>query len=249
MTEVAQLVATLKRQLKAQALTYSDVAGVLGLSEASVKRLFSSGRFTVERVAQVSQLLGFTLAELLQESAASAPRLQTLTQAQEAQLVSDQKLLLVAVCAFNQWSVPDMVATYRMTKAECLKRLLVLDHMGILQLLPGDRIRLLVARNFDWLPNGPIGQFFLKQGIGDFLNSRFEDADESIDFAHAMLTAAAHAEMQTEVRRLRSKLNALHQESTAAPMARKQGVGMLVAMRNWEPKGFKELRRTDTDHR
>jgi len=246
MPEVTRLIATLKRQLKAQTLTYGDVARALRLSEASVKRLFSSGRFTIERLVQVSQLAGFTLAELAQESAASVPKLKTLTQVQEAQLVSDQKLLVIAVCAFNHWSLADIVATYRITKTECLKRLLVLDRMGILALLPGDRIRLLAARNFDWLPNGPIRQFFLKQGMGDFLSSRFGEPDESIDFAHGMLTASAHAEMQLEVRRFRTRLSELHEESAAASMPQKRGVGMLVALRQWEPKWFKELRRPET---
>jgi transcriptional regulator with XRE-family HTH domain len=243
MTEIAQLVATLKRQLKAQGMTYRDVARALDLSEASVKRLFAGGRFTVERVAQIARLLGFTLAELLQEAAASAPRLQTLTRAQEAQLVSDPKLLLVAVSAFNHWTLADMVATYRISKADCIKRLLVLDRMGILQLLPGDRIRLLAASNFDWLPDGPIRQYFLKQAMGEFLDSRFDQPDESIDFAHGMLTQAAHAEMQAEVARLRARLHTLHEESAAAPRHAKRGIGMLVAMRNWEPRSFAELRR------
>jgi transcriptional regulator with XRE-family HTH domain len=65
MTEIAQLITTIKRELKAQGLTYQDVARGLSLSEASVKRLFSSERLTVERLAQISQFLGFTLAELL----------------------------------------------------------------------------------------------------------------------------------------------------------------------------------------
>jgi len=245
MTEVTRLIATLKRQLKARALTYGDVARALRLSEASVKRLFSSERFTVDRLVQISQLVGFTLAELAQESAASVPTLKTLTQAQEKQLVSDPKLLVVAVCAFNHWSLADIIATYRITKAECLKRLLILDRMGILTVLPGDRIRLLAARNFVWLPNGPIRQFFLKQGMSDFLSSRFGETDESIDFAHGMLTASAHAEMQLESRRLRMRLSELHEESAAASLPQKRGVGMLVAIRHWEPKWFKDLRRSE----
>jgi len=152
--------ATIKRELKAQGLTYRDVARALALSEPSVKRLFSSERFTVERLVQISQFVGFTLTELLQEASSSVPQLSTLTEHQETQLVSNSKLLLVAVCAFNHWSVADIVAAYQMSKAECLKRLLVLDRMGVIALLPGDRIRLRIARDFDWLPNGPIRQFF-----------------------------------------------------------------------------------------
>lgn len=42
-----------------------------------------------------------------------------------------------------------MVDTYQLTRADRLKRLLVLDRMGLIALLPGDRIRLKVARDFD----------------------------------------------------------------------------------------------------
>ena len=66
--EIAHVIDTVKRQLKAQGKTYQDVARHLKLSEASVKRLFSSERFTVERLAEISGFLGFTLAELLPES-------------------------------------------------------------------------------------------------------------------------------------------------------------------------------------
>ena len=82
--EIAHLIATVKRQLKAQGRSYQDVARFLELSEASVKRLFSSERFTVDRLAKISELLGFTLAELLQTAASSVPELDTLTNAQEA---------------------------------------------------------------------------------------------------------------------------------------------------------------------
>jgi hypothetical protein len=82
-----------------------------------VKRLFSSERLTVDRLSRISALLGFTMAELLQEAADSVIPLRTLTAAQEAQLVANDKLLLVAVCAFNHWSLDEIVAAYRLREA------------------------------------------------------------------------------------------------------------------------------------
>src|ERR1700683_4605620 len=117
-TEIVQLVATIKRQLKAQGLTYRDVGRALKLSEASVKRVFASERFTVTRLAQVSQLLGFTLAELLRESTSSLPPLDILTREQETQLVADDSLLLVAVCSLNHWTLTDITNIYALTKTE-----------------------------------------------------------------------------------------------------------------------------------
>ena len=243
MSEQAQLVATIKRQLKSQGFTYRDAAERLKLSEPSVKRLFSSERLTVERLSQISAMLGYTMAELLQESAGAAARLRTLSEPQEAELVADMKLLLVAVCAFNHWLPDDIVAAYRLTQPECLKRLLTLDRMGVIELLPGDRIRLRVARDFDWLPEGPIRRFFVGQGLSDFLDSRFNQPGQTLDFAHGMLTVSAQAEFVVELRRLRARLAALHTESAAAPLNQRSGTGVLLAMREWEPQAFSAMRR------
>jgi transcriptional regulator with XRE-family HTH domain len=243
MTEVAQLLATLKRQLKQQGKTYRDVAAALGLSEPSVKRLFTSGTFSLDRLVEVCNLLGFTLAELAQEAIAAQSRLRTLTIAQEKELVSDPLLLLVTVCALNHWTLGDMLAAYRLSEAECLQRLLRLDRLHLISLLPGNRIRLNVSRDFDWLVDGPIRQFFRDQGLADFLDSRFASAAESLTFSNGMLTDAAIDKMHAELKQLRRTFAQLHEESLASPLAKRRGSGLLLAMREWEPASFTRLRR------
>jgi len=243
MTEATQLIATIKKLLKSQGMTYRDVARALKLSEPSVKRLFASGRFTVERLVQLSNLLGYTLAELSKEAQAGQPSLRTLTEKQEREVVSDAKLLVVAVCALNQWTLDEIVATYKVAKAEGIKHLLCLDQLRIIDLLPGNRIRINVARDFDWLPSGPIRQYFLSKGLGDFLKSNFAAEDETMVFANGMYTDQALAQIQDELRRLRKKFAELHEESLAAPLSKRSGTGLLLAMRAWEPADFAKLRR------
>jgi hypothetical protein len=242
-SEIVQLIATIKRHLKAQGSTYRDVARHLKMSEASIKRTFANESFTLARLAQVSQFLGLTLAELLQMAAISVPALDTLSPDQETQLVSDDKLILVAVCALNHWSLADILSFYDVTKIEAIRRLRVLDRMGLIELLPGDRIRRRAKRDFDWIQDGPIRRYFAEQGLTDFIAGPF-DADESLDFAHGMLTPAAQAELKLELRRLRAKLSSLHEQSIPADIAEKRGVGLLLAMRRWEPTAFARLRRT-----
>src|SRR5512145_1595277 len=127
MSEADQLIAALKKQLKSQGMTYRDVARALKLSEPSVKRLFASGRFTVERLVQISNLLGYTLAELSKEAQAGQARLSSLTEKQEREVVSDSKLLMVAVCTLNHWTMDEIVAYYALSAPECIKYLLQLD--------------------------------------------------------------------------------------------------------------------------
>jgi len=244
MTETERLVATLKRLLKARGLTYRAVATALGLSEPSVKRMFSRGAFTLERLAQVAALLGLTLAEIADEATRSAPRMRTLTEAQEAELVAEPRRLLVAACVLNGWTPQEITATYALTQAECVKHLLHLDRLGFLALLPGDRVRLNVARDFEWLPRGPIQRFFRRQEKDDFLAADFAGEGESLELLFGMLTDAARARLRGHVQKLREALSELHRESTAAPFAERRGICLLVAHRNWEPRSFAALRRT-----
>lgn len=149
----------------------------------------------------------------------------------------------------NHWNVDDIVAAYRLTRAECLKRLLVLDRMGLIALLPGDRIRLKVARDFDWLPDGPIRRHFIVRNLTDYVDSRFDAEGEQLAFAFGMLGSAARAELQGELRRLAKQMNDLHQSSAVLPLAEKQGAAMLLSIRDWEPKAFAALRRRATEMR
>lgn len=243
MNEIDSLVATLKRHLKAQGLTYRNLADKLGLSEPSVKRMFASRRLTVHRLADIARLLGFTLAELTHEAAIGEGRLHMLTEAQERELVSDEKLLLVSVCVLNHWSVAEITRVYSLSEAEAIGRLARLDRLRLIHLLPGNRIRLNVARDFDWMPHGPIRGYFLQKGMPDFLGSPFSGGDEMLAFSHGMLTDGAIAKVQAEMRKLRQRFAELHEESLSAPLAKRHGIGLLLAMREWELAAFTAYRR------
>lgn len=243
MSELAQIFAVLRQRLKVKGMTYRDLAAALKISEPSVKRLFSRRRLPVDRLIEIAGVLGFTLAELTHEASHTAQRLHTLTEAQEGELVADEKLLLVAVCVLNQWTVPEICATYALSEAECILRLTQLGRLQLIRLLPGNRVRLNVTRDFDWLPDGPISRYFREQGLGDFLQGAFAGDQELLLFSHGMLSEAAIGQMQAEMRKLKLRFGELHEASLAAPLPKRRGCGMILALREWEPAGFVARRR------
>ncbi len=243
MTESQRLVDALKRLLKRQGYTYRGVGKAIGVSEQSVKRMFSKGTFTLDRLVQLASLLGMSLAEITEQAGHATPSIRTLTEAQEKELTAEPALLLIAACVLNGWTPAEIIATYRFTKAECLKRLLKLDRLGLITLLPGDRVRLNVARDFDWLPKGPIERFFRKQETDDFLASDFGGKEENLFFVYGMLTPSARTRLQAQLARLRAEFAELHRESMAAPFEHRGGACLLVAQREWEPRSFAALRR------
>ncbi|WP_255990108.1 helix-turn-helix domain-containing protein [Chitinolyticbacter albus] len=243
MDETQRLLVALKRQLKAAGLTYRQVAAASSLSEPSIKRLLNGGGITLERLCQLATLAGLTLAELVEEAERGEADLHRLTIEQEASLVADDRLMLVAVCALNHWSLAEITARYALSELEALQLLLQLDRMGLIALLPGNRIRLTVARDFDWLPDGPIRRYFREHGQPDFLAHDFAGEEASLQFTHAMLSPAALAQLQRQLKRLRQDLAELHRDSLTVPLAERRGVGLLLALREWEPAAFSRLRR------
>ncbi|SRR6266567_2318894 len=243
MSEVRQLLTTVKRELKARGLTYRDVAHALQVSEPSVKRLFAGGRITLDRLTRLGAMLDMTLTELCQEASAQEPRIRELTIAQEAELVSDPKLLLVAACALNHWNIVDIIVAYEITELDCVRRLLRLDRLRLIDLLPENRVRLNVARDFAWLPDGPIRRFFREQWESDFLAGTFDGSAETLVFLHGMLTPTASVKLQALLRRLRQDFTELHDESLASPLSQRHGTGLLFAVREWEPRSFAAMRR------
>jgi transcriptional regulator with XRE-family HTH domain len=71
---VSPLVEALKKTLRARGVTYRQLAGKLGLSEPTIKRMFSRGTFTLARIEQMLRALDLDLYEVARMSRAGVAR-------------------------------------------------------------------------------------------------------------------------------------------------------------------------------
>ncbi len=244
MSQTVTLVETLKKQLKARGLTYKDVAEALELSEASVKRLFSEYNFTLTRLETIAQLAGMQLSELVAVMSGDMPQLKQLTKEQEQQIADDLPLLMVAVSVINGFTFQNLLQQYQFSDAECIRYLAALDRLRIIELQPGNRIRLLVSPNFRWLSNGPIQRFFLEKVQQDFFDSGFDKSTESLVVLNGVLSNASNAELQKKMQRLARDFNELLREDASLSLDERKGTTMVLALRQWQFKPFKQLKKT-----
>ncbi|MGO1002103.1 helix-turn-helix domain-containing protein [Lysobacter sp. CA196] len=89
-----ELIDGLKRFLRAQDLTYRDLAVRLKLSEAAVKRMFSRRAMSLQRLEQICDVLDIGLVELSAEAGRGCAPMDMLSEEQEQALVDDPALLL-----------------------------------------------------------------------------------------------------------------------------------------------------------
>ena len=243
MAQTNELIKTLKKALKAQGKTYADVATHLELTEASVKRLFSRGGFSLERLDQICHLLQMEISDLVRLMNEQQQKLQQLTAEQEKELTEDVTLLLVTVCVLNKWTMDDIVNFYDIEAGECFRKLAQLDRLKIIDLLPGNRIKLRVAPNFGWLENGPI-QLFFQEKIGqEFFSTRFGRNDERLIVLNGMLSRESNAEFQRKLKRLAWEFDLLNNDDASLPLEQRNGVTVVMAMRHWQYGLFRPLRK------
>jgi DNA-binding Xre family transcriptional regulator len=232
----------LKMHLKARGLTYVDVARALKISEATVKRMFSTRNCTLNRLNAICELLQVDLAELARGMPRENRLTSRLTPAQEEHLMSDPALMLVAVSALNQMRVDEIVATYNLDEAQCVALLLRLEKLGILELHGANRIRLRISRTFSWIPDGPIMRYVRSQ-TGDFFDHGFDAAGELMRMISVRISAEAQVALLRQLEQIAREYSEQHNADTALPLEKRQPVSVLLAVRSWEPALFKGFRR------
>jgi hypothetical protein len=237
------LIDTLKRSLKGRAITYAVLGKGLGLSEASVKRMFSRRDFTLHRMEEICRIAGLDFGELAREATAEAAGITHLTVEQEDEIVSDPKLMLIALCAVGNWTLEQIVDSYDIPRVECIRCLARLDRCRIIELAPDNRIRPLINRTFSWLPDGPIQRYFRARVESEYLSSKFDRPGELFLFVSGMLSRRSTAEVTARMRRVADDFADLHATDRVLPLSERHGTSMLLAIRPWEPRAFQALRR------
>lgn len=247
MAQTEALIDTLKQALKSHHLTYAEVARRLDMSEANVKRMFAARRFTLERLEDVCQLMQMELGDLFRIYEESRTRITRLTLEQEQELVSNEKLLLVAVSVRNRLSFDDIINNFEISATECVRCLAKLDKLKIIDLLPNNRIKLRIDENFHWLPNGPIENYYEKQIQAQFLKSRFKGELEQRLFLFGLLGDASVQTLMNKMKILAREFTDMHRQDINLPFEKRHNIGLMLALRPWELEAFRPLQRANRD--
>ena len=230
---MSPLISTLKRVLKTRGVTYADLAERIALSEASVKRLFSQGTFTLERLEQICAALEIDVFELAKLARGEMARAGQLTVKQEQTLAKDRVLLGVFYLAYNGWQIDDIVATYDFTRPQVFTLLHKLDAIGVLDLLPGDKLRMKVGRNLRLRRRGPIELAYGRAVLGEFLKPEFDQVGGMFRFEFRELSTASFEVLKRKLERIADEVHEFAELDSMLPSSERKTIGVAVGLRPW----------------
>ena len=243
MSTTADLVTALKKELKAAQMTYADLAQALGMAESSVKRMLAKGDMPLSRIDAICRALALDFADLARRVADSQPLLKELTQEQEKAVVADKKLLLAAISVLSQWTLEQIVATYRITQTEGIQYFAQLDRIGIIELRPLNRYRLKLAKTFRWRPHGPVMNYFREHALLDYFGGGFDGPGEGVLLVHGSISRALAPAFMERMQRVAQDFAQQHLADQRLPETEREGYTLLLALRSWEFEAFAQMRR------
>jgi transcriptional regulator with XRE-family HTH domain len=217
MRTASRFVEALKKSVRARGLTYAELARRLRLSEASVKRMFSRGTFTLSRIEEVLAAVDLDLYEVARLSRNANGGAGQLTHEQEAGLAKDERLLAAFWLVLNGWTFEEILSTFTIT-----------------------------PRDFVWRAGGPAKKAYARRAMAEFLHARFDAPLELIRFEPRELSPQSAALFKGKLERLLAEFNEAAEADSALPGAKRVGIALLVACRPWEFSPVQALKRRRT---
>jgi transcriptional regulator with XRE-family HTH domain len=223
--EHALLLATLKRVLREQGIPYRELARRLGLSEPTIKRVFSTRQLTLERLSQICSAVGITLFELSRRAERTArDDVYQLTIAQERRLVRETELFYFFWMLVSRHSLASIRRRYRISDAKVRRYLAELHAIGIVDQRSPERFELKVPSHVVWNADGPIERLMVQRSVPAFLRGRFRGETEHFRFIVGSLTPRSAALFREQLAELVDRIFAQSvREDAMRPDARRTG--------------------------
>ena len=245
MSQIKNIIDALKREMKAKDIKYRDIATHLSMGETSVRRLFSQENISLQRLASICELLGMEISDLIFNMEANRKHLFQLSVENEQKLSQDPFLILMAHLVINGWSFEDIMKRYDLPETKIVSYLIKLDRMGLMELLPNNRIKLCIAEGFSWRENGHVLEFFRARLEKDFFSSQFKEDTEGLFLMTGMMTDESIKILREKLFEIKKSFMDLNRQERSLPIETRKHVGIVAAIRPILFSVYDDIRRQD----
>lgn len=179
-----QIMAALKNKARGVGLTQGKIAADLNVSLPTIKRWWAGKGVSLSNLQKLCHLLGITLSQLLLE-VEGGEATYTYTLAQEKALVANPRALALFDLLIGGETIPLVQRRYKLTDHSISVLLLFLDRIGLIELFPKNKFKLVQKGEPQWISGGPLSQTYRKKMIDGLLG--IHDKKDSTFYIHSYL--------------------------------------------------------------
>ncbi|KJZ17925.1 helix-turn-helix domain-containing protein [Loktanella sp. S4079] len=241
----ADIFETLKTVLRARKLTYADLAERLGLSEPTIKRIFSERDCKLSRITEICAALDLSLDDVVAQSSRIEVVPVDLGDRIEALLADNRPAFHLFLLLRDGMTGETIKAHYQLDDSTFFKWARLLEVIGLVELMPYGRVRLLDERPIRFRRGGPLHQTLRKLNM-EFVEQVFQTTDRE----DAGFLTLSRRVSETTARHIMGELRDLSRELT--DLARKdqltlpdEALQSFKLATAWAPVDFSQLLELD----
>ncbi|WP_157496819.1 helix-turn-helix domain-containing protein [Hahella ganghwensis] len=239
-----ELMQALRRALKAKGMTYRQLGNELGISEATVKRMFREQDCSLSRLTQICNLLNISVYDLMSVAQQQEESTTPLTPQQEQYLATHPGHFAFLLCLLQRQSPDQIQSRHQLTDRCVFYYLRDLDRQNFLELAEHNRFRLKVGPQVRWSLQGPlqqklkeVNQIFIRHVMDHNLDPGY--AFESSFRFMSQSTLDAFCEDLRQLSRKYRRHSA--QEDALLPNEALRGVKWTLAIAPFAPSGVLDI--------
>lgn len=173
-SELPKMLDILNDLLRAEGISHQTLSTRLNVSSRSIKRYLRGDNLSIALMEKLCALARITLADLaiLAARETGAER-ENLSVEQETALSQNPFTAFVLSLLCTGWTSQQVQEECLLSEVELIRHLTLLDRLGLIVLLPGNRVRTLIQKVIPWKPGGPMRKAFETIAKGGFIDMNY----------------------------------------------------------------------------
>ncbi|MCB0404857.1 MAG: helix-turn-helix transcriptional regulator [Bdellovibrionales bacterium] len=210
--DTKELMTVLKGRCKTLGITQEQLANKLGVSVPTLKRWFAGAGVGLEALFRLLQALDTSLSEVVGALPQVKAKTFSYTREQETFFAKKPAFLGYFDQLLQKKTPKQIERTFKISPRSTRHYLKQLEAIGLIEVYPGDRIKLLVSGEPSWRADGKLARSLRQRAIDEFVQVAANRNENLSLFLHAYCSADL-SDLQHEVSALRLKAQSLHRRS------------------------------------
>jgi transcriptional regulator with XRE-family HTH domain len=210
-TDSKKLMRTLREVLKSKGFTYAKLAKKLGVSEVTIKRVFSSQNCNLQMIFKICDSVGISFFDLSALANQEQEVDYVLTLEQEKYFAANPAMFGIFRSLHRGLSSSEVADHWQLTPARHFRVLRKLEKFDLLEILPRNQVRMKVVGNIRFQHQGPLARKILRPQIMQFLDHVdvvLKNEDVCMHSAEVELSVTHISELVEEIHTLGAKYRA-----------------------------------------
>ncbi len=216
---------------------------MLDISDATVKRTFSIGSFSLERFLKIGDLIDLSFQDLAQLEEQTENKIQFYyTREQEEFLARPENInhFLLYESLNYLMSLEDVVEEFGISKDHLVKLLSGLEKIGLIERLPGNKLKKVSLYPINWIRDGVLDRAYRGAILDDFFEPFKESIDDFLSMDMIYMSGESRKKWESKLKEisLEMKKEMYREQILGIPH---DSLGVVIGVRRYVPKMLKDM--------